>query len=77
MISIGSSLKICLVAEGVADIYPRLGPSMEWDTVAAHVIANESGANLSGFIDGAYVNFLYNKINLLNSKFIVTRIEFL
>jgi len=71
LISIGSSLKICFVAEGEADIYPRLGPTMEWDTGAAHVIANESGAKLSGFIDGAYVSFLYNKINLLNSKFIV------
>ena len=48
---------------------------MEWDTGAAHVIANESGAKLSGFIDGAYVSFLYNKINLLNSKFIVAWIN--
>jgi len=71
LISIGSSLKICLVAEGEADIYPRLGPTMEWDTGAANAIINESGMKLSGFIDGAYVSFLYNKINLLNSKFIV------
>jgi len=72
LISIGSSLKICFVAEGEADIYPRLGPTMEWDTGAAHVIANESGAKLSGFIDNSYVSFLYNKKNLLNLKFIVT-----
>jgi 3'(2'), 5'-bisphosphate nucleotidase len=71
LILIGSSLKICLVAEGEADIYPRLGPTMEWDTGAANAIINESGMKLSGFIDGAYVSFLYNKINLLNSKFIV------
>ena len=42
IISIGSSLKICLVAEGEANIYPRLGPTMEWDTAAAHAIVNES-----------------------------------
>ena len=42
IISIGSSLKICLVAEGEANIYPRLGTTMEWDTAAAHAIVNES-----------------------------------
>jgi len=72
LISIGSSLKVCFVAEGETDIYPRLGPTMEWDTGAAHVIANESGAKLSGFIDNSYVSFLYNKKNLLNLQFIVT-----
>ena len=46
LISIGSSLKICLVAEGEADIYPRLGPTMEWDTGAAHAIVDESGKSL-------------------------------
>jgi 3'(2'), 5'-bisphosphate nucleotidase len=46
LISIGSSLKICLVAEGEADIYPRLGPTMEWDTGAAHAIAKEAGMNI-------------------------------
>ena len=40
MISIGSSLKICIVAEGEADIYPRLGPIMEWGTGAAHAVAD-------------------------------------
>jgi len=72
LISIGSSLKVCFVAEGETDIYPRLGPTMEWDTGAAHVIANESGAKLSGFIDNSYVSFFYNKKNLLNLQFIVT-----
>ena len=43
LISIGSSLKICLVAEGEIDIYPRLAPTMEWDTGAAHAIINETG----------------------------------
>ena len=37
--SIGSSLKLCLIAEGKADIYPRFGPTMEWDTAAGHAIA--------------------------------------
>lgn len=37
--SIGSSIKICLVAEGTADIYPRFAPTMEWDTAAGHAIA--------------------------------------
>ncbi len=36
---IGSSLKICMVAEGKADVYPRFGPTMEWDTAAGHAIA--------------------------------------
>jgi 3'(2'), 5'-bisphosphate nucleotidase len=70
LISIGSSLKICLVAEGEADIYPRLGPTMEWDTAAAHAIINESGARLN-FILKKIKN--YNKESLLNSFFIVKR----
>ncbi|MGA1847596.1 3'(2'),5'-bisphosphate nucleotidase CysQ [Deferribacter abyssi] len=45
-ISKGSSLKICLVAEGKADIYPRLGPTMEWDTAAAHAIVKEAGGEI-------------------------------
>jgi len=44
MVSVGSSLKFCLVAEGSADIYPRLGPTMEWDTAAGHCIAEKAGA---------------------------------
>ncbi len=71
LISIGSSLKICLVAEGEADIYPRLGPTMEWDTGAAHVIANESGATLKKYKNNEYLQHKYNKENLLNQHFIV------
>ena len=67
LISIGSSLKICLVAEGEADIYPRLGPTMEWDTGAAHAIIKESEGNLQSY---TALSFLYNKKNLLNSWFI-------
>ena len=71
LISIGSSLKICLVAEGEADIYPRLGPTMEWDTGAAHAIVNETGKSLQGYIFGQYEKHKYNKENLLNQNFVV------
>ncbi len=69
MVSKGSSLKICMVAEGTADEYPRFGPTMEWDTAAGHAIANAAGkkvwhTDLSG-------ELTYNKKNLLNSYFIV------
>jgi 3'(2'), 5'-bisphosphate nucleotidase len=71
LISIGSSLKICLVAEGEADIYPRLGPTMEWDTGAAHAIVNESGKFLRKYVNNKYKKHKYNKNNLLNSWFVV------
>jgi 3'(2'), 5'-bisphosphate nucleotidase len=70
LISIGSSLKICLVAEGEADIYPRLGPTMEWDTGAAHAIIQESGGSIKSYTNSQYLEFLYNKKNLLNCCFI-------
>ena len=71
LISIGSSLKICLVAEGEADIYPRLGPTMEWDTGAAHAIVNEAKKNLKVYKNGQYSKHKYNKEKLLNQWFIV------
>jgi len=72
VISIGSSLKICLVAEGEANIYPRLGPTMEWDTAAAHAIVNESNGLFNKYLDnGTYQQHLYNKKNLLNDWFVV------
>jgi len=71
LISIGSSLKICLVAEGEADIYPRLGPTMEWDTGAAHAVVNESGKSLEKYMNGKYSKHEYNKEDLLNQWFIV------
>ena len=70
IISIGSSLKICLVAEGEANIYPRLGPTMEWDTAAAHAIVNESDGLFNRYIDNSA--HLYNKKKLLNDWFVVT-----
>jgi len=69
MISMGSSLKFCLVAEGVADLYPRLGLTSEWDTAAAHCIVEQSG----GFITKIDMKPLeYNtKDSLLNPFFFV------
>jgi len=71
LISIGSSLKICLVAEGEADIYPRLGPTMEWDTGAAHAILSEAGKILYKYENNKYTQHKYNKKTLLNCWFIV------
>jgi 3'(2'), 5'-bisphosphate nucleotidase len=45
--SMGSSLKLCLVAEGVADLYPRIGLTSEWDTAAAHCIVKEAGGRVT------------------------------
>ncbi len=70
-VAAGSSLKLCLVAEGVADVYPRLGPTMEWDTGAGHAIALEAGASVKVF--GEQQDLRYNKENLLNPFFIVER----
>jgi len=70
MMPVGSSLKQCMIAEGKADIYPRFGPTMEWDTGASHAILNASGASLTK-IDGSPL--VYNKENLLNPYFIVKR----
>jgi len=71
LISIGSSLKICLVAEGEADIYPRLDPTMEWDTGAAHAVVNESGKKLQKYKYYKYSKHIYNKESLTNNWFIV------
>jgi 3'(2'), 5'-bisphosphate nucleotidase len=71
LISIGSSLKICLVAEGEADIYPRLGPTMEWDTGAAHAIVNESNNKIQQYTNNKFTSHTYNKRDLLNQWFIV------
>jgi len=68
-LSAGSSLKFCLVAEGKADVYPRLGPTMEWDTGAAHAIALGAGRDVT--IAGEGTPLQYNKENLLNPYFIV------
>ena len=67
-VSIGSSLKLCLIAEGSADIYPRLGKTMEWDTAAAHAIILQSGKKVVRFDDKKPL--VYNKESLLNPWFI-------
>jgi len=65
----GSSLKLCMVAEGVADIYPRLAPTMEWDTAAADAVVREAGKMTFQY----EINkpLVYNKENLLNPWFVV------
>lgn len=67
--SIGSSLKLCMVAEGKADVYPRFGPTMEWDTAAAHAVALYAGRSVLNAVDRKPL--VYNKENLLNPHFIV------
>ncbi len=78
--SIGSSLKLCLVAEGKADFYPRLAPTMEWDTAAAHAVVNSADGKVVEFKNISDIEELnelpelrYNKENLLNPWFIVFR----
>ena len=66
-VNIGSALKICLVAEGLADIYPRYGPTMEWDTCAPQIILEEAKGYLLK-VEGGSME--YNKENLLNPFFI-------
>ncbi len=68
LISSGSSLKICLVAEGKADVYPRFAPTMEWDTAAGHAIARAAGAEI--YQAGTSLPLSYNKEALLNPWFI-------
>jgi len=69
LVSAGSSLKICLVAEATADIYPRLAPTMEWDTAAGHAIATEAGCRMIQFENMKPLE--YNKENLRNPEFLV------
>lgn len=78
MVSAGSSLKLCLVAEGKADVYPRFAPTMEWDTAAGHAICRAAGAEVyqacaapDGTTAVSSEPLIYNKENLLNPWFIV------
>ena len=68
-VAAGSSLKFCLVAEGKAHVYPRLAPTMEWDTCAGQIVAKEAGAVV--IKAGTDEELDYNKENLLNPFFIV------
>ncbi len=69
LVSSGSSIKICLVAEGSANVYPRFAPTMEWDTAAGDAIATFAGKQLIDHTTG--VPMQYNRENLLNNWFIV------
>jgi len=66
--SMGSSLKFMLLADSTADIYPRLAPTMEWDTAAAHAILN--AVNRKVYQEDLNAELVYNKVNLLNPSFI-------
>ncbi len=72
-VAAGSSLKFCLVAEGKADVYPRLAPTMEWDTGAGQAIAMGAGAEV--LIYGTKNSLTYNREDLLNPHFIVKHPE--
>ena len=66
-VSAGSSLKFCLVAEATADVYPRFGPTMEWDTAAGHAVLLAAGGKVST-VDGKPL--AYRKPGLRNPAFI-------
>jgi 3'(2'), 5'-bisphosphate nucleotidase len=68
LVSRGSSLKLCMIAEGSADIYPRFAPTMEWDTAAGHAVIVASGGMVTKTDCSAALS--YNKVNLLNPWFI-------
>ena len=69
LISTGSSIKLCLVAEGAADVYPRFAPTMEWDTAAGQAIAEAAGKQVLVYHSKTPV--VYNRENLRNDWFIV------
>ena len=71
MISVGSSLKLCMVAEGKADDYPRFAPTMEWDTAAGQAIVEAMGGKVIDW--KTKVTMKYNRENLLNNWFLVTK----
>ncbi|RLD25567.1 MAG: 3'(2'),5'-bisphosphate nucleotidase [Bacteroidetes bacterium] len=71
IVSKGSSLKFCLVAEGNADVYPRFAPTMEWDTAAGQAICNAVGIDVISKLTNK--SLLYNKKTLLNPWFLVSK----
>lgn len=68
LVATGSSLKIALLAEGVADFYPRMGPTMEWDIAAAQIILEEAGGSLIRVDDKS--SLAYNREDMLNPSFL-------
>ena len=71
IVSKGSSLKLCMVAEGKADVYPRFAPTMEWDTASGHAICKAVGLEVMS--KNTQKELTYNKENLLNPHFIVQK----
>tara|TARA_B100001758_G_scaffold32178_1_gene23394 strand:- start:46 stop:837 length:792 start_codon:yes stop_codon:yes gene_type:complete len=69
VMAIGSSLKLCMVAEGKADAYPRFAPTMEWDTGAGHAIVKMAGFSVLQY--NSDKELIYNKEELLNPWFLV------
>ena len=69
LISKGSSLKLCMVAEGQADCYPRFAPTMEWDTAAGQAICEHAGFEVIDW--STKERMLYNRAELLNAWFLV------
>ena len=69
LISKGSSLKLCMVAEGTANCYPRFAPTMEWDTAAGQAICEHAGFEVIDW--DTKKNMLYNREELLNNWFLV------
>ena len=72
IVSKGSSLKICMIADGTADVYPRFAPTSEWDTAAGHAVVLASGGRIVQAKDPEK-EVIYNKEDILNPWFIVTR----
>lgn len=75
MLPMGSSLKLCLVAEGAADVYPRLGPTSLWDTAAAHAVVLEAGGVVTT-LEGQLLDYS-NPDQVLNPYFLVVAKELL
>ena len=69
LLAIGSSLKLCLVADGSADLYPRIGLTSEWDTAAAHAVVQEAGGKVTD-LQGQPLRY-NTKASLLNPYFLV------
>jgi 3'(2'), 5'-bisphosphate nucleotidase len=69
LVAMGSSLKFCVVAEGTADVYPRLGPTSEWDTAAAQAVVEQAGGAVLQ-LDGKPLSY-NQKSDILNPWFVV------
>lgn len=69
LVQAGSSLKLCRVAEGIADLYPRLGPTCEWDTAAAHAVVEGAGGTVTDLHGDS---LRYGKQDILNPHFVVS-----